>query len=216
ATRQGVHALSLALAARVSALRAAAPVPVATRVVLRPRAVNEPDFVVTAQGTDGFLITGSKPLRWVRQTDFTNDEAIGFLADRLARLGVEKELARLGATPGVEVTIGDVSFEWEPTLSGGGYVTAADGQQPAKVDPVVDDEIHLGPRGSDDRLRSSVRLTRSERMARAERARGFDPSDPADPAGLVGSAGSVDLESPADRALVEVPGSAEPGGPAPQ
>ena len=30
----------------------------------------------------------------MRQTDFTNDEAVGYLADRLARLGVEEALAR--------------------------------------------------------------------------------------------------------------------------
>ena len=50
------------------------------------------------------------------QTDFTNDEAVGYLADRLARLGVEDALARLGARAGAEVTIGDVTFDWEPTL----------------------------------------------------------------------------------------------------
>ena len=30
---------------------------------------------------------GEKPTRWIRQTDFDNDEAVGFLGDRLARLG---------------------------------------------------------------------------------------------------------------------------------
>ena len=49
------------------------------------------------------------------QTDFANEEAIGYLADRLATLGVEKALAAAGAMPGVEVTIGDVSFDWQPT-----------------------------------------------------------------------------------------------------
>ncbi|OAA28797.1 GTP-binding protein [Frankia sp. EI5c] len=117
ASRDGVRALSLALAEQVASLRAAAPSLSATRVVLRPRAVDEPDFTVRPQG-DGFVVGGTKPLRWVRQTDFTNEEAIGYLADRLARLGVEKELARQGAVPGVEVTIGEVTFDWEPTLSG--------------------------------------------------------------------------------------------------
>ena len=42
-----------------------------------------------------------------RQTNFDNDEAVGYLADRLARLGVEEELLRLGAKPGCAVTIGD-------------------------------------------------------------------------------------------------------------
>ena len=35
------------------------------------------------------------------QTDFTNDEAVGYLGDRLARLGVEDELLRLGAKAGL-------------------------------------------------------------------------------------------------------------------
>ena len=36
-----------------------------------------------------FRVVGERPERWVRQTDFSNDEAVGYLADRLARLGVE-------------------------------------------------------------------------------------------------------------------------------
>ena len=43
---------------------------------------------------------GAKPERWVRQTNFDNDEAVGYLADRLARLGVEEALAEAGAEPG--------------------------------------------------------------------------------------------------------------------
>ncbi|MCW2608672.1 MAG: GTPase obg, partial [Frankiales bacterium] len=58
---------------------------------------------------------GSKPERWVKQTDFGNDEAVGYLGDRLARLGVEKALAEAGAEPGCQVTVGDVSFDWAPT-----------------------------------------------------------------------------------------------------
>ena len=50
---------------------------------------------------------GTKPERWVRQTDFGNDEAVGYLADRLARLGVEETLLELGAEPGAEVVIGE-------------------------------------------------------------------------------------------------------------
>jgi GTP-binding protein len=42
---------------------------------------------------------GAKPERWVQQTDFDNDEAVGFLADRLAKLGVEEELFKQGAVP---------------------------------------------------------------------------------------------------------------------
>ena len=59
----------------------------------------------------------------MRQTDFSNDEAVGYLADRLARLGVEEALADAGAEPGDTVLIGDlddaVVFDWDPTLTVG-------------------------------------------------------------------------------------------------
>ncbi len=64
-----------------------------------------------------------KPGRWVRQTDFSNDEAVGYLADRLARLGVEDALLAAGAGAGDEILIGDgtysVVFDWEPTMKAG-------------------------------------------------------------------------------------------------
>ena len=66
--------------------------------------------------TDAFVVRGERPERWVRQTDFGNDEAVGYLADRLARLGVEDELVKAGAVAGAGVTIGEVTFDWEPTL----------------------------------------------------------------------------------------------------
>ena len=53
------------------------------------------------------MVRGEKPRRWIQQTDFGNDEAVGYLADRLARLGVEEALAEAGAQAGAEVVIGD-------------------------------------------------------------------------------------------------------------
>ena len=68
-----------------------------------------------------FEVRGVKPERWVMQTNFDNDEAVGYLADRLAKLGVEDELRRKGAHPGDEVRIGRgarmVEFDWDPTTS---------------------------------------------------------------------------------------------------
>jgi GTP-binding protein len=120
----------------VAEARAAAPPPEPTRLVLRPAAVDESGFTVTREG-ERFRVRGSKPERWVRQTDFSNDEAVGYLADRLARLGVEDELRGAGATPGVEVLIGPednaVVFEWEPSVTAGA-------------------EMLHGPRGTDTRL----------------------------------------------------------------
>ena len=56
------------------------------RIVLRPKAVDDSGFTVMRENTpDGevFRIVGERPTRWVRQTDFSNDEAVGYLADRL-------------------------------------------------------------------------------------------------------------------------------------
>ncbi|HEU4913720.1 MAG TPA: GTPase ObgE [Actinomycetes bacterium] len=122
ATRSGLRELSFAMAELVQRARAAAPAPEATRIVLRPRAVDEADFDVVKDG-ERFVVRGRKPARWVRQTDFSNDEAVGYLADRLARLGVEEALLEAGADAGSEVVIGEgeqaVLFDWEPSLKAG-------------------------------------------------------------------------------------------------
>ena len=60
----------------------------------------------SSSADEGWQVRGTKPERWVRQTDFSNDEAVGFLADRLNRLGVEERLLELGAQEGDTVLIG--------------------------------------------------------------------------------------------------------------
>ncbi len=100
----------------------------APAIVITPRAVDDRRFSVAKVG-DAFVIRGALPERWVRQTDFGNDEAVGYLADRLARLGVEDELTAKGATAGDTVVIGPadsgVIFDWEPTISAGGHKAAS-------------------------------------------------------------------------------------------
>ena len=75
---------------------------------------------MTANDDGTFNVVGDKPQRWVMQTDFANAEAIGYLADRLASYGVEKELFKKGAKAGDEVRIGigdeAVIFDWEPSI----------------------------------------------------------------------------------------------------
>ena len=60
--------------------------------------------------------SASGPSRWVRQTDFSNEEAVGYLADRLQRAGVEEALLAAGAVAGSAVLIGPadnaVVFDW--------------------------------------------------------------------------------------------------------
>jgi GTPase len=149
ASHAGLRELGFAMAAAVAADRAARPTPTAPRVVLQPRPVavkSGSEFTVTRE-EDGFLVRGTKPERWIRQTSFDNEEAVGFLADRLNKLGVEKALVAQGAEPGDAVTIGDVTFDWVPT------------EMDLAATPVT------SPRGTDDRLSTSTRRGASERLA---------------------------------------------------
>jgi GTPase len=136
ATHAGLRELAFELAALVQQRRDAQPPAEPSRLVLRPRAQAGPDFVVSRHG-DGWRVRGDKPERWVRQTDFSNDEAVGYLADRLARLGVEERLLEQGAAAGDDVLIGPeddaVVFDFRPQVDAG-------------------EEILRGPRGTDPRL----------------------------------------------------------------
>ncbi|PJN26774.1 GTPase ObgE [Kitasatospora sp. CB02891] len=128
---KGLRELSYALADIVSAARAAKPVQENTRIVIRPTAVDDAGFTIEEE--DGaYRIRGVKPERWVRQTDFANDEAVGYLADRLARLGVEQELWKVGAKEGDTVIIGPdenaVVFDWEPTMASGAEMLGRRGE----------------------------------------------------------------------------------------
>jgi GTP-binding protein len=121
-SHEGLRQLTFALAAIVQEYRASLPEPEATRIVLRPTPVDDAGFTVTVE-EGRFRVRGTKPERWVRQTDFSNDEAVGYLSDRLARLGVEETLVAKGAEPGAEVVIGDdeegVVFDFAPQLETG-------------------------------------------------------------------------------------------------
>ena len=155
ASHEGLRELTFAMAEVVAQARAAKPPVSATRIVLRPKAVDEAGFTVRAEGK-AFRVRGEKPERWVRQTDFSNDEAVGYLADRLARLGVEEALLEAGATAGAEVRIGPqenaVVFDWEPTLAAGA-------------------ELLHGPRGGD------IRVTGDGKRKHGRTRVQFDPDE---------------------------------------
>ncbi|GAA1806087.1 GTPase ObgE [Nesterenkonia flava] len=163
-SRKGLRELSFAMAELVAAAREQeeteiAPVP----VTVRPKSINDKGFTIRREekGVPGegnvplWRVRGPKPERWILQTDFNNDEAVGYLADRLQALGIEDELFRLGATPGDAVVIGTeadgVVFDWEPTMAAGAE--------------------HLqGARGTDLRFEVSHRPTRAEkRQEQADR-----------------------------------------------
>jgi len=151
--RTGLRELSFALGEIVEKHRQeTADAPAPERIVIRPRG-SEKEFSVRVEGgTYGniYRILGEKPVRWVQQTDFQNEEAVGFLADRLDRLGVDNELFRAGAEPGATVVIGEgdgIVFDWHPALS-----SAA--------------ELMTAPRGTDPRLDLNPRRTTSQRRER--------------------------------------------------
>jgi GTP-binding protein len=148
----GLQPFVFAQADMVAQYHAAQPVPVPRRPVIRPIPVDASGFTVEPDGEGGFVVRGERPERWIAQTNFDNDEAVGYLGDRLARLGVEDELLRLGAQPGCAVTIGDITFDWEP-------------QTPSGVDHPP------SSRGTDARLDRTERVTAAERKAARRRRR---------------------------------------------
>jgi GTP-binding protein len=181
ASREGLRELSFAMAEIVAQARAAKPVVEATRIVIRPpAAAGGPEFTVKETG-EGWRVRGVKPERWVRQTDFSNDEAVGFLADRLNRLGVEEKLLELGAEEGDTVLIGSVEnavvFDFRPMMQSGAEL--------------------LSRRGEDHRFEESRPAAARRRAideAYAERAEGETRADVArrrDTAGPAGDTGTT-------------------------
>jgi GTP-binding protein len=151
-SREGLRELTFGLAKLVAEHRAAQPAREPTRIVLRPQAIDDVGFSLERQPDGSFVVHGPRPERWVRQTNFDNEEAVGYLADRLARLGIEEALAKAGAEPGCLVRIGDFEFDWEPTVYAGAQFTP-------------------GQRGTDYRLgEASTRPTAAQRLA-ARKAR---------------------------------------------
>ena len=97
-----------------------------------------------------FAVTGNKPERWILQTNFDNEEAVGYLADRLAKLGVEDALKAKGARLGDEVYIGQgdnaVGFDWDPTISAGAQMLDDNPQaqrgHDARLDALEEARVH--------------------------------------------------------------------------
>jgi GTP-binding protein len=132
---QGLHELIYAMARLIMARRAAEPPPPPARIIIRPKSIgDQAEFTVELDG-ELWRVRGDKPERWVRQTDFSNAEAVGYLADRLHRIGIEDRLLELGAQSGDGVVIGGanaVIFDFAPQIDIGAEI--------------------LSPRGEDQRL----------------------------------------------------------------
>ena len=151
ASHLGLKELNFALAKLVEAERKnKATIPPKPRITLMQERRDEGKFEIRKEQTGDevfFRVLGAKPERWVAQTNFANEEAVGYLADRLAKIGLEDELFKSGAVAGSTVVIGPgqgIVFDWEPTIS-----SAA--------------ELIAGPRGTDARMDMRERRTTKER-----------------------------------------------------
>ncbi len=151
ATHQGLREFTLRIGQIVGAERAERDAAVEReRIVIRPRPVRENEITVLVEhrGDDiTYRVRGAKPERWVQQTDFNNDEAVGYLSDRLAKIDLDDHLYKAGAVPGATVYIGEgdrFAFDWEPTLT-----SVA--------------ELMTSPRGTDSRLDLNNRATRVQK-----------------------------------------------------
>jgi GTP-binding protein len=140
ASHVGLKELKFAMAKLVEADRKEkAKVPARPKIQLMQGRKEDNNFKIVREFTgveEFFRILGTKPERWVSQTDFGNEEAVGYLADRLAKIGIEDALFKAGASNGSTVVIGPgdgVIFDWEPTISS----TA---------------ELLVSPRGTDPRF----------------------------------------------------------------
>jgi GTP-binding protein len=150
-SHEGTRELNFALAELVNAHRAAkAAIPPKPRINLLHARKDDNKFIVRKEESSGeefFRVLGTKPERWVAQTMFGNEEAVGYLGDRFAKLGLEDELLKAGAVAGSTVVIGPgdgIIFDWEPTISSAGELIAA-------------------PRGTDPRLDLNDRRTNIQR-----------------------------------------------------
>jgi GTP-binding protein len=172
ASGEGTRELVFAMAELVAAARVEKPAVEPKRIVLRPGVgKGGPEFTVTetedpstGSGQRAYVVRGDKPERWVRQTDFNNEEAVGYLADRLNRLGIEDRLLELGAEEGDTVIIGPadnaVVFDFRPSIQAGAEM--------------------LGRRGEDQRFydeRDAAKRRRAIQEAMGERGEGETRAD---------------------------------------
>ncbi|MDR0950242.1 MAG: GTPase ObgE [Candidatus Ancillula sp.] len=133
---------------------------------LKRRVDQKPFTIEKKRDNDGdyWWVEGDKLRKWVLQTDMGNDEAVGYLADKLAKIGVEDVLAKAGAQAGDEVRVSTVNhrvkyleqetdafiFDYEPELTAGA------------------EQLYSLRRGEDTRLDYEDRVRRATRKEKRE------------------------------------------------
>jgi GTP-binding protein len=193
ATHEGLRELTFAMAEVVSRRRRTAPAAAPQRIVLRPPSTTRgEEFTIRAvhvgDGGEGWRVRGEKPERWIRQTDFSNDEAVGFLSDRLNRLGVEKRLVEAGAIEGDTVLIGHpdnaVVFDFKPGIDAGAEMLGRRGEdQRFEEKRPAHGRRRAIQEGMDDRSEAETRADVARRLDRPERygPAAYEVGSPDDP-----------------------------------
>lgn len=111
-TTENVRKVVNALAQAVSEARLTEPVHEAT-IIMRP----EPEHSwVEKLSENEFRVHGRAAERAVALNDVTTPEALNYIDDRLAKLGVPKLLTRAGVVEGDVVWIAEFSFEFTPEM----------------------------------------------------------------------------------------------------
>ncbi len=117
-SRKNVDIMIRTVGAKVHELRAAAiddSAPEFEQVWEHKRARKDAEFEIGNLGGGVFRVSGRDIERMVLQTDWDNDEAIGFLQRRFDALKLEEKLVEAGAVDGDEIRILGRSFELEGT-----------------------------------------------------------------------------------------------------
>ena len=123
ATHQGLKELNFALAQLVTEERKNQVAQASKRISLLSQKPQDSKWEVRVESIndeDVYRIIGAKPERWVAQTDFSNSDAVSYLSERLAKLGMDDELYKRGAKRGATVVIGTengVVFDWDPLVT---------------------------------------------------------------------------------------------------
>jgi len=112
-TRAGIDEFLGHVATLVEAARAAEGEP-EPYVVLRPE---ERGFSVVREGAHEWRVKGRPAERAVALADLTNPEAMSYVQQKLQRMGVERALARAGASEGDVVRIGEIELTYEESLT---------------------------------------------------------------------------------------------------
>jgi GTPase len=113
-TGEGVEELAGALAAAVETERETGAV-AEQPAILRIRPESEGVEVIRENGA--YRVRNPRAERLVSRFDLTNADAVRYVQERLAGLGVEEALAKAGAKAGDEVRIGEETFDFIPEQS---------------------------------------------------------------------------------------------------